>query len=325
MARFHDLTGWNHSRSAAVAAVLIAGLCLSFAGSAQAQSATCQDASDLAILPAPITPWKGAPLRVIFAAGKAARWRTVSDRARRQRCGRLARTSWRPALFLVAEVATPAAGKWQAKLTSSGCSPVMRDIPVQDTQPPRPAATSGSIWPIRNSWTRETENLYSAWIEKLFDASLDAPPSWKALHEVLRDRSRNVLYNYLGLGEDQMGIAFRPDCADMPYFLRAYFSFKMGLPFGYSKCSRGTGGGAPKCPQWFNIQNTEAPRTSAAADPNQPQDASVANAPVSADPAPRLGLAASFGKYIPSSVTLFIPARAARRPPTTTPITIRWR
>ena len=37
---------------------------------------------------------------------------------------------------------------------------------------------------------------------------------------MLRDRSRNFLFNYLGLGEDQMGTIVRPDCADLPYFLR---------------------------------------------------------------------------------------------------------
>ena len=89
--------------------------------------------------------------------------------------------------------------------------------------------------------------LYSAWIEKLFDAPLDADLSWPALHEVLRDRSRNILFNYLGLGEDEVAMSLRPDCADFVYFLRAYFAFKMGLPFGYSKCSRGGGGKPPKC------------------------------------------------------------------------------
>jgi hypothetical protein len=36
----------------------------------------------------------------------------------------------------------------------------------------------------------------------------------------------------------------------MPYFLRAYFAFKMGLPFGYANCSRG-GNSVPKC---YNFQ-----------------------------------------------------------------------
>ena len=112
---------------------------------------------------------------------------------------------------------------------------------------------------MRAAWNRDTENLYSAWIEKLFDAPLDEAPSWKAMHEVLRDRSRNVLFNYLGLREDQKGLVIRPDCADVPYFLRAYFAFKMGLPFGYSKCTRGDGGQPPKCSQWWNIVNEEPP------------------------------------------------------------------
>src|ERR1019366_8767100 len=66
-----------------------------------------------------------------------------------------------------------------------------------------------------------------------------------ALYKVLRDRSRNILFNSLGLGEDEVPMTLRPDCTDMVYFLRAYFAFKMGLPFGYSVCSRGGGGKPP--------------------------------------------------------------------------------
>src|SRR5207249_9936153 len=130
--------------------------------------------------------------------------------------------------------------------------------------------------------------LFSAWIEKLFDAPLDAAPSWPALHEVLRDRSRNILFNYLGLGEDQMGTVVRPDCADLPYFLRAYFAFKMGLPFGYSKCSRGGGGKPPKCFQWSSIQNLEAAHSSS------PEQKTASNGLATK----RSGLASSFGDYL---------------------------
>jgi hypothetical protein len=59
---------------------------------------------------------------------------------------------------------------------------------VRADQPPRPQASAGSVWPVRNTWDRGMENLFSAWIEKLFDAPLDAAPSWPALHEVLRDK-----------------------------------------------------------------------------------------------------------------------------------------
>ena len=67
---------------------------------------------------------------------------------------------------------------------------------------------------MHNSWNRATENLYSAWLEKMFDDPLDAQPSWPALHEVLRDQKRNFLFNYLGLNEDQIKMVLRPDCAE---------------------------------------------------------------------------------------------------------------
>src|SRR5262249_37080821 len=120
-----------------------------------------------------------------------------------------------PPYFWFAEVATPAAGKWRATLASAECGTITRDIPVRADQPPRPQKTAGSVWPLRNTWNRAMENLYSAWIEKLFDAPLEASLEWPALHVGLRDRSRNFLFNYLGLGEDEMKMVVRPDCADL--------------------------------------------------------------------------------------------------------------
>jgi len=213
------------------------------------------------------------------------------------------------AYFWLAGVKSPAEGTWRATLARDGapaeCSTITREITVRSDQPPRLREIPGSIWPIRNTWNRATENLFSAWIEKLFDDPMDAMPSWSALHEVLRDRSRNFLFNHLGLGEDEMGLILRPDCADLPYFLRAYFAFKMGLPFGYSICSRGGGGAAPKCYQWFSIQNPQPDRLSS---PGQESAAGIPSEalhqptvqPASAPAAKRLGLAASFGHYLPT-------------------------
>jgi hypothetical protein len=313
--------------AAAAALSLTAGACFLLStthAKAQASAATCEDAADLAVLSAPIAPWKGMPLRVIFAAEKpldgelsliAPNGSVVA--ASRERHGG-------PPYFWFAEVAAPAAGTWHAQLARaqapSGCQTITRDITVLDREPPRPHSVDGSLWPIRYQWNRATENLYSAWIEKLFDAPLDAEPSWKALHEVLRDKSRNVLFNYLGLGEDQTNVAIKPDCADMPYFLRAYFAFKLGLPFGYSNCSRGAGGDAPKCFAWWNIEKPEEPRAIypeeiAASAPPQPaldmfgrpiqqiMTPIMAPAPrpvgLSLATAKRLGLSAMFAKYIP--------------------------
>ena len=78
------------------------------------------------------------------------------------------------------------------------------------------------------------ENFYSAWIERLFDAPVDESLDFRPLHQALRDPARNFLYDYLGLREDdpknKAAIPATPDCADLPYFLRAYFSWKLGLP-----------------------------------------------------------------------------------------------
>ena len=263
--------------AAAVAIALIAGGCFAapaLAAKHQAKAhtkakpeapapiATCQDEAGLAVLSSPMAPWKGAPLRVIFTAEKP----LDGELSLIAPNGNIAAASGDrhggPPYFWFAEVASPAAGTWQAMLVrndaSADCKTVTREIVVQRKPSAGPRAGKG-VWPLREAWDRDTENLYSAWIEKLFDAPLDEAPSWKAMHEVLRDRSRNVLYNHLGLREDEKGQIIQPDCADVPYFLRAYFAFKMGLPFGYSKCTRGDGGQAPKCPQWWNVVNEEPP------------------------------------------------------------------
>jgi len=251
----------------AVTALLpIAGACFVLLFSAaDARAAglfgSCEDAADIAVLSAPAAPWTGAPLRVIFAAEKPLDGElsliTPEGRVAAKSRGR----QGGPPYFWFAEMPSPAAGTWRATLAAAGCSPITRDIVVRDAAEPPPAA--GGTWPVRNNWNRATENLYSAWIEKLFDAPLDAEPSWPTLREVLHDRSRNVLFNYLGRGEDEAKIVISPDCADLVYFLRAYFAYKMGLPFGYSKCSRGGGGSPPKCYGWFTNQNPDAARPAA--------------------------------------------------------------
>ncbi len=83
------------------------------------------------------------------------------------------------------------------------------------------------------------------------------------MHEITKDTARNFLHDHLGLDGDDpppRGIRLDPDCADLPYFLRAYFSFKMGLPFAYSGCSRGGGGRPPVCQEsQSNLDPLDAP------------------------------------------------------------------
>jgi hypothetical protein len=285
---------------------------LSTAAQADSASGSCEDAAGLAVLSSPAAPWKGAPLRVAFAVEMP----LDGELSLIAPDGRVAAKSNErhggPPYFWFAETASPAAGTWHAKLVRDGapggCRTITREIAVRGQEPPRPHNTGAGVWPLRNTWNRETENLFSVWVEKLFDAPLDAAPSWPALHEVLRDRSRNFLFNHLGIGEDQMGMVIKPDCADLPYFLRAYFSFKMGLPFGYSMCSRGGGGQPPKCYQWWNILNPDEPRAVQAVQPERKPaspnifgvfDQSPARpASVTAVKRPMLGLAPSFGHYL---------------------------
>ncbi len=314
-------------RFAAVAAwfLIAAGCCLPTAqATAQPASGSCADAADLSVLPSPLAPWKGAPLRVMVVSERAVAGTlsliapdgSVAVRSPDRHDG--------PPYAWFAEVAAPAAGTWRATLSfdagSAPCNPVTRDIVVSAHKPASPRTPAGSFWQVRNGWNRETENLFSAWIAKLFDAPVNQELSWKAWNEVLRDQSRNFLFNYLDIGEDRQGIGLRPDCADFVYFLRAYFAYKMGLPFGYSNCSRGFGGKPPRCYQWFDIEHPEVTRpapppeqeiaSNAAADAppaaapsvldmlRRPHPVEASATPPVAPPPPKPKRPASFGEYL---------------------------
>lgn len=114
------------------------------------------------------------------------------------------------------------------------------------------AATNNGVWPISRRWTAAEEALFSAWVREMFHAPRGESLAWKALHEATAQRSRNLLHDHYAWGEDdpdvaRKGLYLKPDCADTPYFLRAYYAWKRELPFGFRQCSRGRGGKAPHC------------------------------------------------------------------------------
>ena len=125
------------------------------------------------------------------------------------------------------------------------------------TQKPIPA--KGVVWKTTRGWNNSFETLYSAWINALFQGSSEQS-SWPALHEVTQNRDRNFLYNYLSLAEDdpetKNRVIMEPDCADNPFFLRAYFAWKLGLPFGFHLCDRGYLGSNPKTGQWVTNESS---------------------------------------------------------------------
>ena len=131
------------------------------------------------------------------------------------------------------------------------------------------------------------------------------------------------------------GIVIQPDCADVPYFLRAYFAFKMGLPFGYAKCTRGDGGQPPRCQQWWNIVKEEPPPEPLLLQQHNGQGAQLACSAVfgPAAPPPRStrairlprkpqGLVPGFGYYLRTTLADAVHSGNGRTTATTTtPIT----
>jgi hypothetical protein len=96
------------------------------------------------------------------------------------------------------------------------------------------------------AWDRSTEAFFSAWIERLFDFPVAESVNLPSLKPVLLDPARNFLYDHFAMGEDGR-IPAEPDCADLPYYLRAYFAWKNGLPLAYRACNRGSAGTPPRC------------------------------------------------------------------------------
>jgi hypothetical protein len=120
------------------------------------------------------------------------------------------------------------------------------------------APRAGVVWKTLRGWDSSSEAIYSSWINILFHGC-DERSSWSALHEVTQNQNQNFLYNYLSLGEDDPDgknrLIMQPDCADNPFFLRAYFAWKLGLPFGYHICDRGYVGRNPKPGQWITNES----------------------------------------------------------------------
>ena len=302
----------------------------------------------LQVIPSPFSPWKGAPLRVMAVSEKPLDG-TISLTGPDGSV--VAKSSDRhggPPYFWFAEVNEPAAGKWHASLAldrpAADCSTITHDINVSATRPAPVAIPAGKFWQVKGSWDHANETLFSAWIAKLFDAPADQDLNWKAWNDVLRDKSRNYLANYLGRNEDEGKSGLKPDCADFVYFLRAYFAYKMGLPFGYSNCSRGAGGARAEMLPVVRHGASERDASAASASeqdttslpprrrrrtmrrvqPVWPQQADALAAPAGAPPARSSGHRRSrrpiSANICATSATSCIPARCACPPMTRTPI-----
>lgn len=142
-----------------------------------------------------------------------------------------------PPWSLIGETMIPVDGEYRIEVRRGGGTVACRRLTATGDTRPRPTA---------QGWTRPVEAYYSAWIEHLFDAPASENLGFKSLEPVLRDPDRNFLHNHLGMNED-VRLPATPDCADLPYFLRAYFAWKVGLPISFRACDRGTSSRPPRC------------------------------------------------------------------------------
>lgn len=89
-----------------------------------------------------------------------------------------------------------------------------------------------AAWKLsRNLWSEEDEKVYSKFVEAICDSK------YSNLNRFIKDPKVNPLY-----GEEDKKFNLSPDCADLPYALRAYVAYKLRLPFSYTASISGNGG-----------------------------------------------------------------------------------
>ncbi len=211
----------------------------------------CAGNAGVTLFVSPAAPVKGKPVRVVAVSETPLVGRLSATGGGAESASQEARGG--PPSFFLTELMA-AGTELSVRFEESDCEGEKADkttkVPVFSSRRGQPWARTSetSLWSAPRAWDGPTENLYSAWIEALFDAKEGESVSYAALHEVLRDPKKNFLFDHLGLGEDSdHASVIRPDCADLPYVLRASFAWKLGLPFGMAECSRGGGGAPPDC------------------------------------------------------------------------------
>jgi hypothetical protein len=222
---------------------------------AQAAAAACNESGDTHIWWSPETPAAGQSLRLIAvhpAGGEA----TLVDASEKKPAPIATIRRAGPPPSYAGEVGNLRAGNRRIELRAGNKLLACRSIEVVAKGKDRPRrAVTDVFWKNTRAWDRDTEGFFAAWVESLFDAPTGEALSFRPLAPALRDPKRNFLFDHLALGEDDPKnkevLRAEPDCADLPYFLRAYFAWKMGLPMGFRDCNRGSSTAAPTCGTLF--------------------------------------------------------------------------
>ncbi len=199
-------------------------------------ASSCRQGDQAWVWTAPLQPQPGEPLAVLAVATSGDLDQVqITDPDGRRTSLRTSRGGG-PPWNLLGNLFEPRPGTYRVEATRGG-----RVLACAEVQVGGGAGDRGS-----GEWDLAAQALYAVWIERLFDAPPDESLSFPSLAPVLADPGRNFLHDYLGKGEDR-GLPAEPDCADLSYFLHAYFAWKLGLPIAYRSCSRGSRDNPPRC------------------------------------------------------------------------------
>jgi hypothetical protein len=219
------------------------------------QAGNCPKEADarIGLLVSPLHPAVGSPVRVLaadldnpapLAVRIEGRDSSVVDATTTHRSGVPAAT--------VAQIVPEEPGDYRVLVGRGGqglrCATI-RVAARRFVSAPR-AALADAVWPVSRRWNGAEEALFSAWVREMFHAPRGEDLAFTRLGEVTSNPTRNLLFDYFGWNEDSStsaGLRLKPDCADTPYFMRAYFAWKRALPFAFRQCSSGEDQKPPRC------------------------------------------------------------------------------
>lgn len=211
-------------------------LCLLGAAVSNARAADCNQGESVRIWSAPLQARPGERLEIVAVAtdGDLTELQMISPTGRRSKLPVL--RGGGPPWSLRATLPAPLRGNYRIEAQRSGRVVACSAVEINGKEGDRG----------RGEWDLPTQALYASWVEHLFAAPPEESLSFPSLEPVLRDPGRNFLYDYLRPGED-LQVPAEPDCADLSFFLRGYFAWKLGLPVSYRTCNRGSATSAPRC------------------------------------------------------------------------------
>ncbi len=274
--RVHSVTVFGSTPPVALDGVAI----LRPPGELSERGRTCQDSSQVALFRSPRVLVAGEAARVVVVANRdgvdgPAAFDLYDPEGKRVNDVSVEWSKGEP-LGWVAQWVPRQLGRWTAILRDGdhayACEqffvrsrrprPEARQVPMETVVMDDDGRKRVPAWDAKWRWEADTENLYALFVQKLFDYPFGEAPTWPNLQVLLGDPERNILFNHLGEDEDDK-LRLEPDCADLPYFLRAYFAWKVGLPFAFRRCSRGRGERPPSCGEpnlpWFQVSDDVEP------------------------------------------------------------------